>query len=81
MFQKKTKCKVCGYRFALAKENIYTAEEPRAFVETLSKPPITFSAVDCPRCGCQIMLSVRAPRIDIPEDAEREEQETVEVEE
>lgn len=81
MFQKKTKCKVCGYRFTLAKENIYTAEEPRAFVEALSKPPITFSAVDCPRCGCQIMLSVRAPRISLPKDAEREEPETEAAEE
>lgn len=72
MFTKKTRCKVCGYRSALEKETVYTAEEPRAFIETLSKPPITFSAVDCPRCGCQIVLSVRAPKINVQNDAERD---------
>lgn len=66
MFTKKTRCKVCGYRFELEKANVYTAQEPRAFAETLSKPPISFSATDCPKCGCQIMLRVRAPRISAP---------------
>lgn len=67
MFQRKKKCGVCGYRFTPKKEEVYTAEEPRAFVDCISKAPTRFSAVDCPECGCQIMLTVRAQRIAEPE--------------
>lgn len=28
--KKKTKCRVCGYRFTPKRENVYTAEEPRS---------------------------------------------------
>lgn len=28
--KKKTKCRVCGYRFTPERENVYTAEEPRS---------------------------------------------------
>ena len=66
MFQKKKKCYVCGYRFTPERENTYTAEEPRSMAECLTKPPMRFSAIDCPRCGCQIALAIRAPRIDLP---------------
>lgn len=66
MFQKKKKCYVCGYRFTPERENTYTAEEPRSMAECLTKPPMRFSAIDCPRCGCQIVLAIRAPRIDLP---------------
>lgn len=66
MFQKKKKCGVCGYRFTPERENTYTAEEPRSMAECLTKPPMRFSAIDCPRCGCQIALAIRAPRIDLP---------------
>ena len=66
MLSKKITCGVCGYRITPKKEEIYVAEEPRAFVDALTKPPTRFNAMDCPRCGCQIMLAVRAPRIDLP---------------
>jgi len=66
LFQRKKKCDVCGYRFTPDKEAIYTAEEPRAFVETLTKSPLRFDAIDCPRCGCQIMLKIRADRVRVP---------------
>ncbi len=71
MFEKKKKCGVCGYRFAPKKEEIYTAEKGRSVMECLSKPQVQFSAVDCPRCGCQIPLAIRAPRVD--DVKEREE--------
>lgn len=61
------KCKVTP-----TKEEIYIAEEPRAFVDALTKPPLQFSAMDCPRCGCQIALAVRFPRVDLPEVTERD---------
>lgn len=78
--RKKTECGVCGYRFIPTKENIYTAEEPRTMFETISKAPTRFSAVDCPRCGCQIPLAIRVPRVDLPEIAERHDADTEESE-
>lgn len=78
--RKKTECGVCGYRFIPTKENIYTAEEPRTMLETISKAPTRFSAVDCPRCGCQIPLAIRVPRIDLPEAVERDDTDAEEAE-
>lgn len=68
--KKKTKCGVCGYRFKPERENVYTAEEPRSVVDMLTKAPTRFSAVDCPVCGCQIALAIRAPRVDIEKQTE-----------
>lgn len=65
MFTKKKTCGVCGYRVTPKKEEIYVAEEPRAFVDALTKPPTRFNAMDCPRCGCQIPLAIRASRVDL----------------
>ena len=71
---------MCGYHFTPKKEEIYTAEEPRAFVEALTTPPTRFSATDCPRCGCQIPLAVRVPRVTtIPDTIERDDEEESEV--
>lgn len=72
MFTKKKTCGVCGYRATPTKEEIYVAEEPRGFMDALTKPQIRFSAIDCPRCGCQIALAVRFPRVDLPEVTERD---------
>ena len=76
--KKKTKCGVCGYRFTPERENVYTAEEPRSMAEFLTKPPVRFSAIDCPRCGCQIALAFRAPRIDLPAISEQHDADTEE---
>lgn len=51
MFTKKKTCGVCGYRAKPTKEAIYIAEEPRGFMEALTKPTTRFNAMDCPRCG------------------------------
>lgn len=79
MFQKKKKCDVCGYRFAPTKEAVYTAEEPRSMTECLTKAPTRFSATDCPRCGCQIALAIRVPRVDCPSPLKPDESEGNEV--
>ena len=79
MFRKKKVCSVSGYRFTPTKEEVYTAEEPRAFVEALTTPPTRFSATDCPRCGCQIPLAVRVPRVTVPDLIERDGEEESEV--
>lgn len=76
--KKKTECGVCGYRFIPYKEAIYTTEEPRTMLETLTTAPTRFSAVDCPRCGCQIPLAIRNPRIDLPDITERNNEDTAE---
>jgi len=73
MFTKKKTCGVCGYRVTPTKEEIYVAEEPRGFMDALTKPPMRFSAMDCPRCGCQIALAVRFPRVDLPPITERDD--------
>ena len=78
MFRRKKKCGVCGYRVAPDKEKVYVAEEPRAFMETLTKPPLRFDAIDCPRCGCQIMLTIRADRVNIATATESAESEVAE---
>lgn len=75
MLSKKITCGVCGYRITPKKEEIYVAEEPRAFVDALTKPPTRFNAMDCPRCGCQIMLSVRVDRVNVPERNDADESE------
>lgn len=83
MFAKKKTCGVCGYRITPTKEEIYVAEEPRGIVEALTQPPKRFSAMDCPRCGCQILLVIRVPRVDLPTITERDgadESEVAEVE-
>lgn len=80
MFQKKRECGVCGYRFTPTKEEIYTAEEPRSALEMLIAAPIRFSAVDCPNCGCQIRLTDRAPRLELPTISERNDADTEETE-
>lgn len=79
MFQKKKKCGVCGYRFTPKKEEVYTEEEPRSMAECLTKPPVRFSAIDCPRCGCQIAIAIRVPRVNIAPVVERDEPEESEV--
>lgn len=79
MFTKKKTCGVCGYRVTLTKEEIYIAEEPRGFTECLTKPPTRFNAIDCPRCGCQIALAIRVPRVDLSPIAERDDADESEV--
>ncbi len=79
MFQKKKKCGVCGYRFTPTKEAVYTAEEPRSMTECFSKAPTRFSAIDCPRCGCQIALAIRVPRVNLAPVVERDEPDEAEV--
>ena len=78
MFRKKKVCSVCGYRLTPTKEEVYTAAEPRAPF-ALFTTPTQFSATDCPRCGCQIPLAVRVPRVTAPDTIERGDEEESEV--
>ena len=46
---KKKKCRACGFKFRLEKENRYLAK----VVGSLSEKPTIFEMFDCPNCGCQ----------------------------
>lgn len=52
------KCKVCGKRFKLKKENKYEVSEPVVGLFTMGESKIT-ECFDCPKCGCQNVLNTR----------------------
>lgn len=56
---KKQKCTVCGHRFTLRKENTYQVAKA-AFMMVLAT---ILDAVDCPMCGCQVVLSERLEKV------------------
>lgn len=51
---KKKKCKACGFKFRLEKENRYLSK----VVGSLSEKPTIFEMFDCPRCGCQNAVGI-----------------------
>lgn len=53
------KCKICGKRFKLMKENRYLATEKIGALEGLTKAAKIFEAFDCPHCGCQNIVNTR----------------------
>ena len=61
---KKIKCNVCGFKMLPQKELLYEARETLGLAEALSSCAKTFEAMDCPRCGHQVIFGVRLPRIE-----------------
>lgn len=58
------KCKICGKRFELRKENRYDAIDIPVGLDCLTQPSIYYNAFDCPYCGCQnIVGKIKANRI------------------
>lgn len=55
---KKKKCKACGFKFRLEKENRYLVRRGSSIVGSLSEKPTIFEAFDCPQCGCQNAVGV-----------------------
>lgn len=53
----KVKCDVCRNKIFPKKE--YEVEESRGALASLSGIPDRFDAMDCPKCGCQIILGKR----------------------
>lgn len=53
------KCKICGKRFKLMKENRYLVTEKIGALEGLTKAAKIFEAFDCPHCGCQNIVNIR----------------------
>lgn len=60
---KKIKCDVCGFRMLPLKEQIYEVRETLGLTDVLTHAAKTFEAMDCPRCGHQVVFAVRMPRV------------------
>ena len=56
---KKVKCRVCGTRFYPYKENVYVVQEKDGIITGLTTPRRMYNVIDCPKCGCQIVLKRR----------------------
>lgn len=55
------RCEVCGRIFRVKKDDVYTVSEAASLVDAFvtGKPMACMNAIDCPRCGCQKLLSIR----------------------
>ena len=58
------KCKVCGKRFELKKEDKYDVVKSVGVLGALSGGSDYFEAFDCPHCGCQNIVNVKERRVD-----------------
>ena len=57
---KKRKCKVCKVRFKITKKCVYIAKERPVFSVLAKAASVkTFDVIDCPSCGCQVVLGER----------------------
>lgn len=59
LFKRKKTCKTydcstCGYRFEPEKERLYIA---KTIGTGMMLSGDEYNAMDCPRCGCQVLLS------------------------
>ena len=61
--RKKIKCVVCGGKFAIIKEKVYTVLEAVNLATVMTQGNKAYDAIDCPHCGCQKILAVRMPVI------------------
>lgn len=55
---KKKKCRACGFKFRLEKENRYLVKKSTSLLENISEKPTIFEMFDCPQCGCQNAVGV-----------------------
>lgn len=49
------KCKTCGKHFKLRHESRYEVLVRESFITK----PTTYNAFDCPKCGCQNLVSIK----------------------
>lgn len=57
------KCKVCGKRFKLLRENKYEVIKRPVGINIMTESPTIFEAFDCPVCGCQNIVNVKEDRL------------------
>jgi len=70
---RKNKCKKCGYKFHLIKDNLYIVKQRLSVTEALTKSPIVAEAFDCPMCGCQNIVGIREERMKVDNENASEE--------
>lgn len=60
--KKKLKCKVCDTRFSPKSEKLYLVKERVSGLALLAggANPRVLECFDCPSCGCQNMVNIRA---------------------
>lgn len=56
------KCKVCRKHFTPDSRLVYQVSDSISVVQALTVSQKTYDAIDCPRCGCQLVLNVRMPK-------------------
>ena len=53
------KCKVCGKRLRLLKENKYEIVQKPVGMNVLTQGTKIYEAFDCKKCGCQNIVNIR----------------------
>ena len=56
------KCKVCGKRFVLERENKYETVNEEKGLLSLATKAVVYEAFDCPQCGCQNIVNEKIGR-------------------
>lgn len=57
-------CLVCGCEFMITLGAVYLVQDEPTLADRLScKAPTVFNAIDCPNCGCQMILKGRIPKV------------------
>ena len=64
--EKLKKCNICGYKFKINKKEKYTVITKSSLLQAEEK----YDAIDCPNCGCQIMLWPRYMKVNDEEKTE-----------
>lgn len=57
--EKIIKCKICGTKLELKKENKYVVSENKSLSEIVKEGNTYFECIDCSKCGCQNILNIR----------------------
>lgn len=63
VMEKKKKCRACGFKFRLKKENRYLVKKSTSLLENISEKPTIFEMFDCPQCGCQNAVGIYEQQI------------------
>lgn len=62
-------CGVCGTELAPTKETVYTVREMKGLAG-IFRGASYFDAMDCPNCGCQVVLVPRLPTIEADDETD-----------
>lgn len=68
-----TKCKICGKRFALKKENLYLAQEGSSVIDVFASRNKVIQCFNCPHCGCQNQFGARLRVVELNRITSKEE--------